>query len=110
MIDILVCAELAFEGVHFAVENPLSSYAFRTELFQCLTDLTNVVVVDLDQCCYGLNFFECERGSVRKKPTRIVGTSRAFQALHLRCPGTRPDHRQVRTWGNVRADGKTRCV
>ncbi len=28
--------ELALNGIHFTVENPLSSYDFRTELFHCL--------------------------------------------------------------------------
>ncbi len=106
-IVVLVCAELALCGVHFTIENPLSSYAYRTELFQCLNEAVDISMIDFDQCLYGLTFPDCGEGAFCKKPTRIAGTSQAFHALHARCPGTEPGHTHVRAWGSVKIEGKS---
>lgn len=105
-VVVLVCAELALAGVHFTVENPLSSYAYKTELFQSLCELTDAVCVDFDQCCYGLAFPDSDENTFCKKPTRVVGSSQAFRALQVQCPGIGPHHQHVRAWGSVRVGGK----
>ena len=79
-------------GGDFSLENPLQSLLWETQRSRSLQRQARAHFVDLDQCMFG---------APSPKPTRLMVTHYAFDALTIRCSG---DHKHVKLKGRVWSD------
>ena len=88
--------------VLWVVENPRSSRLFILPQFEKLMMRTDVEVVDLDMCQFGL----CDPVSMLKfrKATRLVGNVPGLSSLSRKCPG---DHKHQHVEDSVVVEGRS---
>ncbi len=89
-------------GISFSIENPRSSYIWKTEAMRSLIERADVYVVDLDMCAYCLRPPDYRPGAADirvRKPTRIVTNLSCLRHLARRCDG---NHQHQVCLGTVR--------
>lgn len=101
-----LCQLLHNNGSFFTIENPLSSYAWKTPAMVSLASQCAAQWVKFDQCQYGLKIplTPYEMG-LALKPTMMMGTLPHLDRLHRRCCRV---HQHVAVIGGVRYQGKWR--
>lgn len=101
-----LCQILHNNGSFFTLENPLSSYAWKTPAMLTLFKRCACKIVHFDQCQYGLRIPATENTSgLALKPTTMAGTLPFLHLLGRRC---QKNHEHVAVIGGVRHKGKWR--
>lgn len=99
-----LCHLLHAHGSLFTLENPLTSYAWRTPAMVDLIEKCGCHKVVFDQCQYGLQIpGELGELGLALKPTAMVGTLPHLNMLEKRCQHDRP---HVAVVGGVKHQGK----
>lgn len=99
-----LCELLHAHGSFFTLENPLSSFAWKTPRMQQVAAKCSCSSIDLDQCRFGLMIPDSDGDlGLAKKPTRFLGTMPNLSRLGLRC---QKDHTHVAVLGGVKVQGK----
>ena len=99
-----LCDLLHAHGSFFTLENPLSSFAWKTPRMQQVAAKCSCSSIDLDQCRFGLMIPDSDGDlGLAKKPTRFLGTMPNLSRLGLRC---QKDHTHVAVLGGVKVQGK----
>ena len=89
-VGVVFAAELAWmqllRGLHFILDNPLTSMAWQLDEMQELLNEPMVHRVVIDQCYFGLMN---EHGELHRKPTQLVTSSQVLvsKMLGCRCQG-----------------------
>lgn len=101
---IYLCQLLHQHGSFFALENPLTSYAWRTPAVCKLIQGCNCQQVAFDQCQFGLQIPGIDGVmGLALKPTKMVGTLPHLDMLPKKCSR---EHTHVAVLGGVRHRGK----
>lgn len=99
-----LCDLLAKHGSFFALENPHTSFAWKTPFLTALAKRWNCASIDLDQCAFGLKIpDQTGKLGLAKKPTRFLGNMPNLHRLARHCTH---DHVHVAVLGGVRWEGK----
>lgn len=101
-----LCRLLHEHGSLFTLENPKTSYAWKTQAMRQLVADCHCQQADFDQCQFGLTMplTACVTG-LALKPTRVVGTLPHLDMLVRRC---KHDHEHVAVIGGGKHQGKWR--
>ena len=104
-----LCMLLHSRGFHFTIENPLGSYVW---LFKPMQELiaflgSDCVIVDFDQCYFGLQLPGAGPQYFCQKSTRLLGNIPALQCLSHRCPGKCETHIHDHAFGSATVETST---
>ena len=93
-------------GSFFTLENPRTSYAWKTPAMRQLVTDCHCQQADFDQCQFGLTIpFTAGVMGLALKPTRVLGTLPHLDMLVRHC---KHDHEHVAVIGGVKHQGKWR--
>lgn len=101
-----LCMILHQHNSFFTLENPLTSFAWKTFYIRNLVKATGCTEAVLDQCMYGLSIPNQQGlAGLAKKPTKFLGTMPMLDLLSTRCNRFHP---HVAVLGTVKVAGKWR--
>jgi hypothetical protein len=105
---IYLCRLLHLHGCLFSIENPLSSFIWKTVYFLQLVDLCNdnMFFIDLHMCAFNLQLPGAEPYHYCRKATRIACNFYELKSIRRVCPGLSQFHRHDHAMGSILIDGQ----
>lgn len=99
-----LCRLLHKHGSFFTLENPKTSYAWKTSHMSQLLSDCDCAIAQLDQCMYGLRIPDSDNKlGLAFKPTIFAGILPSLDRLARNCSH---QHKRVAVVGGVRRNGK----
>jgi hypothetical protein len=94
-----VCELIHEAAGYFYVENPASSYIFKSSWFRKLYSRVPIYTANLHQCAYGLILPGAQPHLYCRKHTHIISNDPAVTELTRLCPGFSLLHQHEHAWG-----------
>ena len=102
-----LCLLLHAAGALFSVENPASSFFWKSKWWLALCEKVCISYSRFDQCAYALRLPGCADNEYCKKYIIIAANFNSITQLDRKCPGISARHKHVHAWGTVRVDGRS---
>ena len=104
-----LCRLLYDFGYFFTIENPYGSHLWIAPVMVALMEYigSNGVLVQFDQCTYGLQLPGATKFCFCRKRTCIFTNNLKLENIASTCPGISRFHIHDHAWGTVRIEGKT---